>query len=639
MQNKSSVKSDDKFKDLGNQIMEGSIQGGTFYIDEKTGREYAYTVSRGKPAHLLGYELRTGKIIADFPLEKEIGSWDLEVSSDGWLYIAGNTGHVYQHRPGTNQVTDLGKFLNESLVFDLTTGKKGEIFGGTYNSSRVFRYHPDDGFSDVGKSSMVAGEQYVRSLVYHARTSKLYAGVGAHASLIELDPQTGTKKQILPAEFREFPFVYNMSLVSGLSDGDRLFAWLHSGDKHQTLMYNLETGNITQKSGLIQVRSIIKDLNNDTIFYIESGKLFSEDIKNSNSAPDLLATFQDSMIVDAMWGKDKKLYFLSCNRRILNYDPITRGSSATDIEIPPQPIKINSLVAGPDGRIWTGGYLTGGHAAYNPRTGKIKQYPGIDQAEGMTVQGTNIFMGIYPSAKIYQYNTKRRWDPDNGNPRLIKQIFGQDRPYAGVSAEDVGKMFFGTVPRYGTLGGTLLEYNIATDEMLTFHNVVTDQSVVSLVYAGGSIYGGTTVRGGMGVPPATTEAKLFGWDIGAKTKNFQIVPVVGARAITCLINGPQGNVWGIADGVLFIFDPLKRTIISKKVLYPVTQGRDGVYYEARLALHPSGIVYGVGGGSLFQINPENMEYQELKKGARLLTMDKNGLLCTVINETLWTYQP
>ncbi len=617
--------------------MAGSIQGGTFFSDH-SGKEYAYTVSRGKPAHLLGYDLKRNKLVTNIPLDKEIGSWDLEISSDGWLYVAGNTGHVYKHKPGSEQIEDLGKFSNEALVFDLATGTQGEIFGGTYNHSLVFRYHPAIGFKDVGNGPMITGEQYVRSLVYRPKTGRLYAGVGAHAGLIELDPKTGTKKEILPEGFRDYAFVYNMSLATGFSDGDKLFAWLQTDDKHHTLMYDLETGKVIEKSGLIQVRSVIKDRISENIFYLAGGKLFSEDL-NKTDKPKLLATFGDSLIADVMWGKDKKLYMLSCDNRILKYDPVTARSWAANMDIPPQPIKIQSLAAGPDGRIWTGGYLTGGHAAYNPKTGKIKQYPGLHQTEGMTVWGQYIYMGVYPAARMYVYDTKQRWQPEKGNPRLIKQINGQDRPFAGVDVPGAGRMFFGTVPRYGALGGTLLGYNIGKDSMSTYHNVIPNQSIVSLVYAGGIVYGGSTVRGGMGILPSEKEAKFFGWDWSTSSKVFEVVPIPGGRAVTCLINGPDGNVWGIADGVLFIFDPIKKAIIKRQSLYPIQQGKEGVYFDAKLIVHPSGTVYGTGGGNLFKISSEDMKYEEIRKGARLLTMDKDGTIYTVINETLWQYKP
>lgn len=628
----------ERFKDLGDQVMEGSIQGGTFFSN-KAGETFVYTVSRGKPAHLLGFALKNNQLVTDLVLKDEIGSWDLVVSSDGWLYIAGNTGHLYKHLPGTLQVEDLGKFLTESLIFDLTAGKNGEIFGGTYSHSLVFQYHPDHGFSNVGKESMIKTEQYVRSLAYHHKSDKIYAGVGAHASLIELDPKTGIKKQLLPADFNTYEFAYNMALIPGFSTGDRLFVWLIKGDKHTTLVYNLETGKLERQFTNMQVKSAAKDPGSDKLYYMGGGQLFLTDFSKPEKQNKVLGRFKDSIALDVMWGKDKKLYVLTGDKNIIKYDPLSNKISTKSLNVPAQPIKINSLVRGPDLQIWTAGYLTGGHAAYHPKNGKIKQYPGIDQAESMTVQGQYIYMGVYPNARMYVYDTKKKWDPEKGNPRLISRIDGQDRPFAGISIPNSHKLFFGTVPRYGKLGGALLEYNPRTDQMITHPDVVKNQAVVSLTSADGTIYGGSTVRGGMGIRPTEKEARLFGWDEDKQRKIFELVPVPGARAITCLIIGPDHNIWGIADGVLFIFDPLKRRVISQLRLYPFPKTGDGVYYDAKLLVHPSGMVYGTGGGNLFQVEPNTMTYTLIRKDARLLTMDQQGLLYTVIDGRLWQYKP
>jgi len=627
-----------KFKDLGDQIKEGSIQGGTFYCN-KVGKTFVYTVSRGKPAHLLGFELKTNQLITDLVLKNEIGSWDLVISSDEWLYIAGNTGHLYKHRPGTVQVEDLGKFLTESLIFDLTAGQNGEIFGGTYSHGLVFRYHPITGFSNVGKGPMVKAEQYVRSLAYHHKTEKIYAGVGSHASLIELDPALGVKKQLLPADFSTYEFAYNMALIPGFSDGDRLFVWLIRGEQHTTLVYNLETGKLEQQLANMQVKSAVKDPASDKLYYMGGGRLFLTDLSKPEKPADTLGTIKDSIALDVMWGKDNKLYLLTGDKNILTYDPLTNKIAVTTLDVPPQPIKINSLVTGPDNRIWTAGYLTGGHAAFNPKTAEIIQYPGIDQAEGMTVQGQYIYMGVYPNARMYVYDTKKKWEPEGGNPRLISRIIGQDRPFAGVSVAGAKKIFFGTVPRYGKLGGALLEYDEPNDQMNTYSDVIKNQAIVSLVYTTGTIYGGSTVRGGIGIAPTEKEAKLFGWDYHAQTKLFELAPVPNARAITSLIVGPDRNIWGIADGVLFVFSPVKKKVISQLLLYPFPKTGDGVYYDAKMVVHPSGMVYGTGGGNLFRIDPKTMKYTLLRKDARLLAIDKQGLIYTVINGTLWQYKP
>src|SRR5690606_20868421 len=94
-------------------------------------------------------------------------------------------------------------------------------------------------------------------------------------------------------------------------------------------------------------------------------------------------------------------------------------------------------------------------------------------------------------------------------------------------------------------------------------NIVPDQSVVALAYKDGLVYGGTSVFGGMGVTPKAKEAELFIWDVKEKKKVFSTVPAPGKPAVCQLHVGPDGNIWGLAGGVVFVFDPKKREVIYK----------------------------------------------------------------------------
>lgn len=132
----------------------GNDSGKCFLKDNK-GRELVFTVVRGEPAHLLGYDVKSGELILDKELKGADGAWDMAYSSDGYLYIPGASGFLFRHRPGTQLVENLGLALQgETYVWNLTVGKDGEIFGATYPGCRVFRYHSAEGFSDVGEGAV-----------------------------------------------------------------------------------------------------------------------------------------------------------------------------------------------------------------------------------------------------------------------------------------------------------------------------------------------------------------------------------------------------------------------------------------------------------------------------------------------------
>ncbi len=103
--------------------------------------------------------MESKNLLLDIPLGEADGVWDMAQSTDGTLYVPGADGTLFAHRPGSAEVRDLGVALEgETYLWNMTAGVDGEVFGATYPGCRVFRYHPEDGFSDVANGPVVAGE-------------------------------------------------------------------------------------------------------------------------------------------------------------------------------------------------------------------------------------------------------------------------------------------------------------------------------------------------------------------------------------------------------------------------------------------------------------------------------------------------
>lgn len=202
-----------QFKNHGPQVFAAAIQGSHF-IKGKDGKEYIFTVVRGVPARLVGYDLATGSRVIDSELNGTDGSWDMELSSDNILYMTGN-GKMYSYTLGQSAAKDLGLTLpNQKVVWDLVAGDNGVIYGGTYPDCQVYEYHPKTGFKDIGEGSMKKGENYVRSLAYDSKRNTIYAGLGSHAAFIEYDLKSKIKKDILQDQDKDHEFVYDMELIS-----------------------------------------------------------------------------------------------------------------------------------------------------------------------------------------------------------------------------------------------------------------------------------------------------------------------------------------------------------------------------------------------------------------------------------------
>lgn len=621
-------------RNLGPQIKASVIQGSIF-LKDSSGIEMVYTVVRGNPAHLLGYS-HTGNLVVDESLPGSDGAWDLAVSSDGWLYIPGAKGILYRHRPGTQKVENLGIPLpGETTIWNLAAGNNGEMFGATYPGCRVFRYHPSSGFSDVAKGPLVQSENYARSLVYHDASGKLYAGVGSHADLIELDPETGEKKSILPADLKEKEFIYSLEILNGGPNGDRMLALVTNGSF--TVVYNLESRTIEYKINEMDMKAVSPADKNGRFYYTWKSGLYSRRISEGSEAP--VKHSENVGTANAMALDGKMLWIINSEGLLSMFDTEKQVLSSRKLMIPGQPISLQSILKGPDGRIWSGGYLAGGHAAYDPVKDVTMPYPGLHQTEGMAVNGTDIYFGIYPKGMYYKYNTTKPWNIQGGNPLFLGQIPDQSRSFAVLSEPKSKKIFFGMVPEYGMLGGHLVGYDIESGKLKTYGVVMKDQSVVSLVFANNMLWGGTSVSGGLGIAPSTTVAKLFSWDDKKAQVVDEIIPVSGASAITTMILAPDDNIWGMAGGTLFVFDPRQKKILKSLEIYPTRPLTSHVWRDAFLIWHPDGKIYGTGNNQMFRVDPVTFTVEFLFKPASLLAMDDQGRLYFHRSAELWQYKP
>lgn len=325
---------------------------------------------------------------------------------------------------------------------------------------------------------------------------------------------------------------------------------------------------------------------------------------------------------------------------MFKYNEQTGRTVLDKLELEGEPTELQTVAKANDGTIFTSGYLTGGNARFDPFTGKLEAYTtetlGYEQKLAAT-QTDRIFsykhfvyFSVYPNMMVYEFDTRRPWnvqDQKSPNPRLLFSGFDvnkQDRGLAGTLVQELGKLIIGTVPKYGMLGGALLIYDLIKDEREAYYAPVEQQSVCAIAYMDGLVYGGTSVWGGLGVEPIAKEAKLFIWDIETKQKVFELTPVPGARAITELLAGPDGFIWGSAEGFLFVLDPASRQIVHLEQLFPRTY-TSTVWRDTQLQIGTDGNVYGVQYGKFFMIDARTKQMTMIRDGKRnWLTQDDFG---------------
>ena len=283
----------------------------------KEGKQYLYTAVRGRPAHLVGFDLENNQLVADLPIAGADGAWTITASSDGYIYVGSAQGDLFKHQPGTKTIENLGKFDGEKLIWDLVPGLNGEVYGGTWSAAKVFKYHPTEGFKDLAKGSAVPGQQYAQFLAFNANTDKLYVAIYFNADVIEINTKTGEKKSLFSQHYKEKGSIYNLKIIN-TKTGDKLLVWLNNkGVGRETLVYDLKTLAVEKVLPTLEARFIQQ--NKNTSYYTIDGKLYSADLNEAAlKTAKVLATFP-AKVLASRWKNKKELQYLTADGSLINY--------------------------------------------------------------------------------------------------------------------------------------------------------------------------------------------------------------------------------------------------------------------------------------------------------------------------------
>jgi hypothetical protein len=632
------------FLNLGTQVTNAAVMGSIFDKDI-AGRDVIYSVIVGRPGKFVVVDLKTSAVKKTFDLPGADGSWDIVRSKDGKIYIGTYpNGHVYQYDPELDLVTDLGQaFEGQPFVWCLAAGKNGEVYGGTYNGGNIFKYESGQGFTDVA-GQMVPGEIYVRGIAYDEVNDVIYAGIGSHAHLIKYHCKTGDKKDILPEEYRNQEFAYHIRLRQG-----KIFILV--APKAEVLVIDQATEKLEYVIPCMSSRTLSEKSPYDNRIYYTCGRdLYYYDIEAHEHGLVGIKVRGNAVAYEFLELREEGypgyslVVFLSSGS-VLKYNLQNKNYNFSTIKLPEQPNNIQSIKKGPDGKIYSNAYLVGGNASYDPNSGEIVQFKGNGQAEGITYVGNKIYFGVYTAARIYEYDVTRRveLEGESLNPKELfsLQCHEQDRPFAMLGVEEENKLFIGTVSDYGRLGGAFSIYDLHSKELKVYRNIIQNQSIIALAYIDGLVYGGSSIWGGLGATPAEKEGKLFIWDVKSCEKISEVVPVEGKKAITALMKGPDGNLWGFAEGTLFILDVKTKKVCYKEDKFPIDYtGYGHLWRDVFIQLNTDGNIYGTAAEQFFRMDPESKEVTLLRdKGASLLEIDDHGNIYFVNGPDLWKYIP
>ncbi|MFC4116773.1 hypothetical protein [Nonomuraea zeae] len=600
--------------DFGVQSTALTVFEGHFGTD-RTGRPVVYSVQMGTPGVVAVVDPVTREHLHTATMAGSSGAWGITQAGDGTVYAGSYpNAHVYRYDPDSGEAVDLGApVAGQTVLYGFQPGKDGKIYGGTYPDAHAFSYSPAEGFRDLG--TMAEGQQYVMDVAVDAEREVLWAAVGTGGHVIRMDLKTGEKRDIWPEALRGDPnYPYDLNLVGG-----KLFV---KRSKLQAMVLDPDSGAILAENFVISSRGTTRVADGKYVYFTSGTALWRYDL--TTDTPEAVPGPVASGGPGVGWGfVNGRLYALIGNYfgDALSYDPATGASERFKLPFPAQPIDINNVSAGQDGKIYTNLYINGNVATLDPATGKVTELGRVAQTDGWFWHEGKMYLGTYPNGGVMVYDPAQPFKSGTNPAELFRLIGdGQNRPQAFATGG--GKLYIGSTPDYGLWGGALTTYDYATGEHTVLRAPVADQGVISMLVRDGTLWGGTTVNGGGGTTPKAKEAKLFTYDLATGTKKSELTPVPGASSITSIVEGPDGLIWGLADGVLFILDPGSSTV-QQRVELPAAYS--GVQDE--LHVNPDEHVYASIDGKLLRIDPLSKAVTVLRgSGTYRSTQDAAGNL-------------
>lgn len=587
----------------------------------ENGKPVMYTTVTGgtdNPAMFSVIDMTDYSLIRAMPLEQGNGAADGHIiDSKGNVFVIAKNG-IYRYIPGSTSVERLAEVSGATALYGLAIDEKDTIYGGTYPTGSVFK------FDTVGQKLTVfprlsPGKEYVRTVAYYKGV--LYAGTGAVGELWKLDPATGAGVQIPFPQTSTYLVPSEVKQVYTLSISGSLMFILTSNQN--LLIYDLEAqdwyaGWSTDEQHKRYYRGMYVSPPLDGKIYMNMEREFySFDLQTGEMQATGIK--YDQYIRGAGWvelGNEEgdmpgKSLATLYNGGIVIVNFTTKKMKVYEPVVPGQAVSIQSLEFGPEGKLYGAGYLGAFGARYNTQTGEKEEF-NMGQAEGMIPYKGKMIFGVYSGAFMYEMDPALPIKTGE-NPKMIHHIGGkEDRPFTMATGDN--KLFVGTIPQIGLLGGALSIYDGTS--WVKHENLIQNQSIMGLAYREGTglLYGSTTVWGGLNMEPTENYAKMFVWDVAAGKVIKEFVPGIkqqnniGPKAIGALSFGPDGLLWGAAYGTLFAMDPDTYQIVKEKEIHPTNWAFSHVWVPAKLRWGDDGFLYTTLGGVLTVVDPKTMAH-------------------------------
>ncbi len=548
------------FKDIAFGKLEPFVQPamltkvfGNCFGQNKQGETIFYAVAKGAPSVFFAYNIDRDCIEFQQDMRDMSNAVDLN-PVDGRVYIAFNTGFgIYD--PEKREYTDLGDLGSEIAVMDHGTfDVDGNYYFGTYPNACLYRYDIRNGCLERVGEHMVQGN-YIRCLAACGR--KVYMGsLCVPAEIRVYDIETGEVTKLdMPAEeglyeAEDATSVYTMSslgryFMAKIKYKDIYYCWVYDSVEecwkfrvtdswHLHWSIPVEGSSISYMGGMEYLRSV--DLSTGEVTDYPDMKLeFSKYTINPRVV----------RLADQKTYPGETLLFggLDAGIGIANFETGTFRYLMADC-FPKAPNVMRCIEVGYGDEMLCSVMQGTTMIVYDRAKKKVKRMVPCAQMESISVFDGGYYFGMYGDARLLHL------EPETGEQTTLLGTMAKKHQDRSFALTDAGEhIVWGSIPYYGYLGGAIGVYEKKTGESRIHVNLIENQSITSLCWLNGKIYGTTCIYGGLGIEPSEGDAKVFRFDLHTGTVELQqILSFREDGAKQCIL----GHIIASEDGRLFV---------------------------------------------------------------------------------------
>ncbi|HLS14358.1 MAG TPA: hypothetical protein VK095_07565 [Beutenbergiaceae bacterium] len=603
-------------------------------VDEN-GRDVIWGMATGSeddPGILMATDVLTGEITRTVRLPGATGGWAVNQNPvTGTVYVGTyGAAALWLYTPGEEEAVNAGQpdIPHWNFAYNVAFDEEGNAYGGGwgeptdgYPGASVYTFTEGEGFTGVlGDLPLTDNANYTRSLGYDEGSRTVFVGTGTTVNLFACSIDTNECENLAPLldeEIQDSVSVRDMVMSDGhvlAWAGDSTSSgndWLVVLDVDRTEDGELQVDVVDEIRGVAHPGS--SPIHDGHIYYTKSGfddwPLFRYNIETgeeTNLGHDvvILARQWDILELDDPQWPGATLVGIN------SYGYLTRYNIETDTidveqvpNVPDVSLRLNSLATGPDGSIWTAGYLGGGIGQLTTmRDDEQDTFDVGGQADSMIAHDGQVFQGNYPGGTITSFTPEQLRD---GQAPTLECTIGasQDRPYGLHSSGD--RLYFGSQTGAGNTVGAFGWFDSATGDCTTIEGPLGQQSVDTLTGSGDRIFGGGNIFFGYTHMPVLEEATVMVFDETTEEIEEIELPVDGLRAVSAAATDDEGTVWFYAEGWLLAMDPDTLEWVHTEEVFPDLKPGDrvpGAYAEMITA--QDGTIYGNVEGRVFDFDPE-----------------------------------